>query len=95
MGLEKALSSIHAANRDPGITLRQAALIAGLGLLVMGLAAPFAEFFVYPKLVIPGNIEETAQNILAYKGTFSCWTILLLDHIYLRCACCLGALCLA
>lgn len=69
MGLKKALSSIH-PNRDPGITLRQAALIAGLGLLVMGLASPFAEFFVYPKLVIPGNIKETAQNILAYKGLF-------------------------
>jgi hypothetical protein len=62
MGLKEALSSIHPLNRDPGITLGQAALISGLGLLIMGLAAPFAEFFVYPKVVIPGNIEA-AQGL--------------------------------
>ena len=50
--------------------MRQAALIAGFGLLIMGFAAPFAEFFVYPKLVIPGKIEETAQNIVANQGLF-------------------------
>ena len=32
---------------------------------------PFAEFYVYPHLVIPGHIEQTAQNILAHQGLFS------------------------
>jgi len=52
------------------MTLRQAARIAGLSLLVMGVAAPFAEFFAYPKVVIPGDIEQTARNILASRGLF-------------------------
>ena len=50
--------------------MRQAALIAGFGLLIMSGAAPFAEFAVFPKLVIPGNIEQTAQNIAAHRGLF-------------------------
>ena len=50
--------------------MRLAALIAGFGVLIMTIVAPFAEFIVFPKLVIPGNIEETAQNIVANKGLF-------------------------
>lgn len=30
----------------------------------------FAEFFLWPKLVIPGNIEQTVQNIVAHGGLF-------------------------
>lgn len=52
------------------MTLRQAALVAGIGLLIMVLAAPFAEFVVYARVVIPGNIDETVQNILAHRGLF-------------------------
>ena len=64
------MSSINPVARDQGITLRQAALIAGCGLLIMAFAGPFAELFVYPKLVIPGDIEQTTQNIAANKGLF-------------------------
>lgn len=41
---------------DPAnaVPLRRAALIAGLALLVMAIVAPFAELFVYPKLVVSG-----------------------------------------
>ena len=53
-----------------GITLRQAALIAGFGILIMAFAAPFAEYMVYPKLVIPGDIEGTTANIAANMGLF-------------------------
>ena len=70
MGLKKDVSSIRAAIQDQGIALRQAALIAGFGILVMAVAAPFADMVVYPKLVIPGNIKETAQNIVANQGLF-------------------------
>jgi len=56
--------------RDRGITLSQAARIAGFGLLIMAFAAPFAELFVYPKLVVPGDVAATAQNIVAHHGLF-------------------------
>jgi hypothetical protein len=55
-------------DQDEGMTLRQAALIAGFGYLLMPVA--FAEFSIYPKLVIPGHIEQTAQNIVAHQGLF-------------------------
>lgn len=54
----------------PDLTLRQAALIAGFSMLIMTAAAPFADLFVLHKLVIPGNIDQTVQNITAGKGLF-------------------------
>ena len=70
MELKEEVDSIRSAIHDHGITLRQAALIAGLGILIMAFAGPFAEVLVFPKLVIPGNIEETAQNIVGNKGLY-------------------------
>jgi hypothetical protein len=52
-------------------SLRTAALIAGIGLLIMVVAAPFAELFVFPKLVVSGNAAETTQNIIANKTLFT------------------------
>jgi Domain of unknown function (DUF4386) len=49
----------------------RAALIAGIGLLVMAIAAPFAELYVYPKLIVPGNAAETVQNIMANRVLFT------------------------
>jgi hypothetical protein len=60
------MSSLNRANRHEGISLRQAALIAGFGYLLMPVA--FAQLYVIPKLVIPGNIEQTVENILAHRG---------------------------
>ena len=51
-------------------SLSTAALIAGLALLTMAIAAPFAELFVFPKLIIPANAVETAENILANQTLF-------------------------
>jgi Domain of unknown function (DUF4386) len=51
-------------------SLRTAALIAGLSLFIMVIAAPFAELFVYPKLVVPNNATETVKNIMANKAIF-------------------------
>ncbi|MFQ6006141.1 MAG: DUF4386 domain-containing protein [Woeseia sp.] len=64
------VSSINSAVHDQGISLRQAALTAGIGILIMAIAGPFAELVVYPKLVIPGKIEETVRNISANQGFF-------------------------
>jgi hypothetical protein len=38
------VSSTNPANRDEGITLRQAALVAGFSMLIMSAAAPFTNF---------------------------------------------------
>jgi len=60
------------ASANPNkLSLRTAALIAGIGLLIMVIAAPFAELYVYPKLVVPGNAAETTQNILANETLFT------------------------
>jgi hypothetical protein len=55
--------------RSEGLTLRQAALIVGFAYLLNPVG--FAEFSIYPKLVIPGNIEQTVTNIAAQPGLFA------------------------
>ncbi len=57
-------------NSKNNISLRRAALIAGLGLFIMVIAAPFAELYVYPKLIVAGNAAETAKNIISNKALF-------------------------
>jgi hypothetical protein len=56
------------ANRS---SLATAALLAGLGLLIMVIAAPFAEIYVLPKLVISGNAMATTENIIQNKVLFT------------------------
>jgi len=62
------VSSIAQANNGPGLSLRQAALTAGLAYLLMPVA--YAEFAIFPKLVIAGNIEQTTQNIITHPQLF-------------------------
>ncbi|SHJ34769.1 protein of unknown function [Hymenobacter daecheongensis DSM 21074] len=52
-------------------SLRSAALITGFCLLGSVIAAPFAEMYALPKLVVPYKAAETAQNILAHQGLFT------------------------
>ncbi|HLN75057.1 MAG TPA: DUF4386 domain-containing protein [Prolixibacteraceae bacterium] len=56
---------------SPKISLSSAALIAGIGLLVMAVAAPFAELYVLPKLIVPYMTAETAANIQAHETLFT------------------------
>lgn len=51
-------------------SLGRLALTAGIGLLIMAIAAPYAELYVYPQLVVRGNAAETVQNILAHQTLF-------------------------
>ncbi|MBD0331300.1 MAG: DUF4386 domain-containing protein, partial [Chitinophagaceae bacterium] len=67
-------AEIVTSNKTTNLTnktsLRTAALITGIGLFIMVIAAPFSELFVYPKLVVPGNAAETVKNIIANKTLF-------------------------
>jgi hypothetical protein len=52
------------------VSPRKIALVAGLGLLVMALLAPFALFGVLRSLVEPANATRTFNNILGSQGLF-------------------------
>ena len=77
------MSSTSLASRVEGVTLRQAALIAGLAYLLNPVS--YAEFTLYPKLIIPGNIDQTVHNISAHEGMFVavifCYLINFLEDI--------------
>ncbi len=64
-----SVSSNTPANRYEGITLRQAALVAGFAYLLNPVS--YAEFSVYPKLVVASNVDQTVQNISAHLGLFA------------------------
>lgn len=78
------MNSIAPAGNHQGVTLRQAALTAAFAYLLMPVA--FAEFYINPKLMVPGHIEQTAQNIITHGRLFAvailCYLItLVLDVI--------------
>ncbi|MEA2077560.1 MAG: DUF4386 domain-containing protein [Candidatus Marinimicrobia bacterium] len=52
------------------ISLRKAAIVAGLGLLAMTILAIFANFFVLENFVVSGDAAKTVNNILANEGIF-------------------------
>ncbi len=51
-----------------GLTLRQAAVIAGLAYILDPVA--YAELSLYPKVVIPNNVAQTVHNVEAMGGLF-------------------------
>jgi len=55
-------------SRSEGLTLSQAAVVTGLAYLLN--PVPFAEFLIYPKVVVAGNIQQTVSNIGAHHGLF-------------------------
>ena len=60
----------HATTQIGRTTHRQAASIAGLGLLAMAILAPFAQFFVFQSLVVPGDSAATMENLRASESLF-------------------------
>ena len=70
-GNDMAIRSTTTASRRPG-TQPQAkvALATGLGLLLMALLAPFAQFGVLKTLIVPADAAATTTNIAASLGLF-------------------------
>jgi hypothetical protein len=69
---EKMTAEVFMTNKavNGELSLRSAALVAGLSLLIMAIAAPITELFLYPKLVVPGKPDVTVQNLLTKKPLF-------------------------
>ncbi|HSE40635.1 MAG TPA: DUF4386 domain-containing protein [Acidobacteriota bacterium] len=61
---------MSSADRNQGITLAQAAMIAGYSLLLMMILSSVAEIYIYPTLVVPDQIEQTIANLLANNSLF-------------------------
>ncbi len=57
--------------RSSEISLGKAGLIAGIGILIMVLTVPFAEFKIFPNLIDYKNPEVTANNILNNQSLFT------------------------
>lgn len=76
------MGSIDLRSRVEGLTLRQAALIAGLGYVM---PVSYAEFSIWPRLVIPGHIEQTVANISAHPRLFAaailCYLITYIEDV--------------
>ena len=49
---------------------RTAAIIAGIGLLVMAVLAANANFGILPDLIVPGDAQTTGENIITSSGSF-------------------------
>ncbi|MGB7877044.1 MAG: DUF4386 domain-containing protein, partial [Anaerolineales bacterium] len=58
------------ASQFTNVSLRTAAIVAGLGLLIMAILAPIAQFGVMQKLVMPGDAKATVENIMASAALF-------------------------
>lgn len=67
-----------AHHKEKELSLSNAALVAGISLLVMVLTTPFAEFSIFPKLIDAGDATKTAENIIGNKQLFSVAIFLIL-----------------
>ncbi len=56
--------------RMGNITLSTAAMVAGLGLLIMTICYLFADFYIFQNLIVPGDATTTANNIMAEETLF-------------------------
>ena len=63
------MTSAPVAKSYAGLTLRQAALVAGFAYLLNPVS--YAEFSIYPKLVAANDAAQTLQNISAHLGLFA------------------------
>lgn len=64
------LGKTSTKNQNSDLPQRQAAIVAGLGLLIMAFLAFFANFFVIQGLVVPEDAGKTVGNIMANQMLF-------------------------
>ena len=80
------MNTIKMTNQTIEISRRTAAIIAGLSILILTLAAGFAYGYVFNQLVVPGNATETANNIKASETLFRAgifaWLIILVCDVF-------------
>lgn len=57
-------------NRIPEISLRKAAIVAGLGIVALAILGGFAYGFVFQSLVVSGDATATANNIKTNETLF-------------------------
>lgn len=69
-GKERVLTPSNHGAAQQGLPLGTAALVAGVGLLLMVASAPFAQLVVFPELVAPGDAARTASNLAQNRGLF-------------------------
>jgi len=60
------------------ISLRTAAIVAGLGLLLMAILAPIVQFNIFQSLIVPSDAKTTVDNLMASIGTFRIGIVLFL-----------------
>src|SRR3984957_6416065 len=84
----KPMNPISAAKSHDGLTLRQAALVAGFAYLFNPVS--YAEVSIYPKLVAANNAAQTVQNISAHLSLFAaailCYIASFIGDVILACA---------
>jgi hypothetical protein len=64
------VGKIQIKNQSTETPHRQAAIVAGLGLLIMAIIAFFANFFVLETLIVPEDAAQTVSNIMANQMLF-------------------------
>ena len=64
------MKSDRISSKSTDISLRTSAIVAGLGLLIMAILAPIANFGILQKLIVAGDVANTANNIIVSAGLF-------------------------
>ena len=64
------MNSNTTPNRFTDISLSNSAIIAGIGLIIMAILAPIANFSILHGLIVPDDAAKTVSNIVASEGLF-------------------------
>jgi hypothetical protein len=63
-------TTITAIQKTDDLSSRNLAIIAGVGLLLMAILAPVANFSILEELIVPEDAAKTFSNIVSSKGLF-------------------------